>query len=231
LRFIGSILERYSSVNIGILKGRGLSIYRCVHGLEVAKSDALPKAQLLLGGESVTSHPLISSWRAMYRSFGTKPSDYRPSAEALLRRTIKLGCLPTINTAVDSYNLVSLRYFIPMGGFDMDKINGDIELRTTEGGEIFTPLGPGKPETTYSGEIVYADDERILTRRWNYRDCEETKITTDTRDVLIFVDGSKEFSKETIGEALDLLESLLTMYCGGSYKLYMANRHESMIEL
>ena len=77
----------------------------------------------------------------MYRSFGTKPSDYRPSAEALVRRTLKTGKLPVINTAVDLYNIVSVKHIIPMGGFDADKVEGDIYLRVSEGMEIFTPRG------------------------------------------------------------------------------------------
>jgi DNA/RNA-binding domain of Phe-tRNA-synthetase-like protein len=165
----------------------------------------------------------------MYRSFGTKPADYRPSAEALIRRGLKTGRIPTINTAVDSYNIVSMRWVIPLGGFDIELVDGDITLRPSDGGEEFMPLGTKKYENTYKGEVVYADNSRILTRRWNYRDCDETKITLDTKKLIMFVDGSPEIPLNIIQSALEDLQNTLSRYCGGSYNIEIANREKSTI--
>ena len=167
----------------------------------------------------------------MYRDFGTKPGDYRPSAEALVRRAIKTGELPTINAAVDIYNLVSVRHIIPMGGFDTDHVQGIIRLRLSEGGEGFAPLGASKQEETYPGEVVYADDSRILTRRWNYRDCDETKITRSTVNTVLFIDASPEISPEKVQGALDELRLLLERYCAGSYTTGIVGKDTPVIVL
>src|SRR5258708_40175246 len=45
----------------------------------------------------------ITAWREVYRSFGTNPKKYRPSAEALLRRVVRGDALTPINRAVDAY--------------------------------------------------------------------------------------------------------------------------------
>ena len=215
---IGSgILTAYPDVKIGVLVCRDVKVDGANSHLEDLKGRVVMEAVKKIGSEPVTKIPFISSWRGMYRSFGTKPGDYRPSAEALLRRTLKRRALPRINTAVDAYNTMSIKHLIPMGGFDIDRIQGGISLRFSPGGEGFLPLGASEMEETYEGEPVYADEARVLTRRWNYRDCDETKITLETRNMVMFVDGSGEMSRWSVEGALHDLSGLLRDVCGGDY--------------
>ncbi len=212
-----AIFERYPEVKIGLLIGRDVTVGGSDPAINAYRRQAFERVTEVLGDSPVTSHPFIASWRNMYRSFGTRPGDYRPSAEALVRRVLKGRGLPDINVAVDAYNAVSVRHLIPMGGFDLNLIQGKIRLRFSGGGEEFNPLGSSGPEKTYEGEAVYADDARVLTRRWNFRDCKETMITGDTRDFVMFVDGSPEIPVEAVEFALGDLTSLLSVCCGGEY--------------
>jgi DNA/RNA-binding domain of Phe-tRNA-synthetase-like protein len=221
------ILSAFQDVNIGVLLGQDVDVGVADEGLEALKASVVEEAIESFGSNPVTSHPNVRSWREMYRAFKTKPGDYRPSAEALLRRAIKRKRFPQINTAVDTYNTVSVRHRIPMGGFDMDRVQGAIRLRFSEGGESFMPLGASDPEETYPGEVVYADDARILTRRWNYRDCDETKITEGTRAFIMFVDGSVDIPRESVEEALMDLENSLRRFCGGTYTAHIVNGEQS----
>jgi lysyl-tRNA synthetase class 2 len=226
---VEGVVEKYPAVNIGVLTGTGLSIKRMHPDLEKYKSDSLQVAKDLIGGDSVTNHPYIASMRNLYRTFGTKPADYHPSAEALVRRAIKTQRLPLINTAVDIYNAVSVRHLIPMGGFDTDLIEGDIVLRFSEGNEAFSPLGEVEHEVTYPGEVVYADDRRVLTRRWNYRDSVETRITEKTVNVVMFIDGSPEIPRVEVEKALEEFASNLRKYCGGSYSTNIADSRTPVV--
>jgi len=228
---ITGIVESYPGVHIGVLYGEELDNVTPFPGLYRLQKEAITETQAQIGDQPATRHPHIASWREIYRSFGTKPSDYRPSAEALVRRTIKTGKLPVINTVVDLYNVVSVKHIIPMGGFDTDKVEGDIYLRVSDGGETFTPLGASKQEETYSGEVVYADDARILTRRWNFRDADETKITSETRNLVMFIDASPEIKLENVESALDELLHLLEDACCGKYAKAIASSHEPIISL
>jgi len=231
MRFMVDVFDRYPEAHIGVLTARDMEVVHSDPGLERMKIGALSVAEEKIGGEPATRHPFIASWRQMYRSFGTKPGDYRPSAEALVRRALKTGGLPTINTAVDAYNAVSLRHLIPMGGFDLDRVAGDIRLRFSAGGEEFTPLGSDKTEETYVGEVVYADDERILTRRWNYRDCDETKITEETRNAVLFIDGPEGVPRSSVEKALLDLGRFLRDVCGGDIRSGVAWADEKEITL
>ena len=228
---ITGIIESYPGVHIGVLYGEELDNVTPFPGLYRLQKEAITEARAQIGDQPATKHPHIASWREIYRSFGTKPSDYRPSAEALVRRSLKSGKLPVINTAVDLYNVVSVKHIIPMGGFDVDKIEDDIYLRVSDGGEIFIPLGASTQEETYCGEVVYTDDTRILTRRWNYRDSDETKITDETRNLVMFIDASSKIKLDSVESALDELLMHLEEACGGNYTKAVAGSNEPVIRL
>ena len=228
---VSDVIEKYPEINIGVLIGKNIDNTKNIDELDAMQIEAINQAQTQIGDQPITKHPHISSWRNLYRSFGTKPGDYRPSAEALIRRSIKTGRLPRINNVVDLYNLVSVKYIIPMGGFDLDKVDGDIHLRFSEGLEDFTPLGQSEKQQTYQGEVVYADNTRILTRRWNYRDADQTKITSSTKNIVMFLDASPEIPNKKVQEALETLRKLMRKYCSGKISIDTANKENLKIEL
>ena len=139
---ITGVINEYPDIHIGLLIGKNMDNKRQLPELYQLQKNAIKKAYTEIGDQLPTKHPHIASWRELYRSFGTKPGDYRPSAEALIRRCLKEEKLPRINNAVDLYNVVSVEHVIPMGGFDLDHVDGDIYLRYSDGGEQFIPLGP-----------------------------------------------------------------------------------------
>jgi DNA/RNA-binding domain of Phe-tRNA-synthetase-like protein len=230
LRFdITGIIEDYPDIHIGVLFAEGINNNTHFEDLYRLQQEAIEASKEKIGDQPPTKHPNIASWRDLYRSFGTKPGNYRPSAEALVRRVIKTGKLPRINTAVDLYNLVSVKHIIPMGGFDIEQVDGDIYLRRSPGGEKFLPLGASQHEETYEREVVYADHSRILTRRWNYRDTEETKINENSENIVLFIDASAQIPREKVVVALDELEQLLSKACGGSYRKHVAQYDDPVI--
>jgi DNA/RNA-binding domain of Phe-tRNA-synthetase-like protein len=105
----------------------------------------------------------IAAWRRVFSEFGSKPSRYPSSAEALLARVLKGGELPRINALVDTYNAVSLNHVIPVGGEDLDRLRGDLRLVRAE-----------------DGEVVWRDDEGVTCRRWNWRQEPRTQLTDQT---------------------------------------------------
>jgi DNA/RNA-binding domain of Phe-tRNA-synthetase-like protein len=138
-------------------------------------------------------HPHIDSWRDAYRAFGTNPKRQRPSVDALRRRLARNGKLPRITPLVDAYNLVSARYAVPAGAFDLDAVTGDIEVRYARDDESFTPLGePDVTETPRPGEVIYHDGASVLTRHWNHRDADRTKVTEASANVVFLLETTDE---------------------------------------
>ncbi len=155
-------------------------------------------------------HPAIASWHAAYRHFGTNPRRQRPSVDALTRRLARTGHLPRISPAVDSYNLVSVMHAVPAGAFDLDRVEGHITIRFAEDDDRFVPLGePDEVEQPHPGEVVYVDDAGVLTRHWNHRDADRTKVTPASRRVLFVLETVDVEHHDTVSAAADELAGLL----------------------
>lgn len=75
--------------------------------------------------DSIKEMPAIQATRQAYKKCGKDPSRYRPSSEALCRRILRGIPLYQIDTLVDLINLASIYSGHSIGGFDLDKIQGD----------------------------------------------------------------------------------------------------------
>src|SRR5271169_2611964 len=77
----------------------------------------------------------ITSTRTAYKALGKDPARYRGSAEALLRRVIAGKGLPQINAVVDAINLVSVESRLPIGLYDLARVQGEVVFRAGRSGE------------------------------------------------------------------------------------------------
>jgi len=134
-------------------------------------------------------HPHIAAWREAFRAFGAKPQRFRPSVDALLRR-VPDG-LPRINRLTDLYNAVSIAHVVPIGGEDIHAYQGPLRLVRATGEETFDTVASGEPATEHPlpGEIVWRDDVGVTCRRWNWRQCVRTRLTTDTTRAVFILDA------------------------------------------
>ncbi|MBN1173963.1 MAG: hypothetical protein JXA67_17450 [Micromonosporaceae bacterium] len=211
------VRERYPQLRIAVLVAQGIDNTGVNQELEERKRAAAARMHGDLTYESLATLPEIEAWRQAYRSFGVKPKDSRPTAEAFLRRLVKGEEFPTISKAVDTYLLVETEFYLPVGGYDLATLSGDITLRRSEGGEEFVPLGGRTAEVTRPGEIVYADERRVLTRKWNYRDCDHCKVTTSSTAIALFTeDPYAVVPVQRLRQSVELMADLLGKYCGGS---------------
>lgn len=165
--------------------------------------------------ESPSKHPNIIPWRQAYKKFGSDPHDYRCSSEALARQVLKGNKIRHINKLVDLYNYISLKYVLPVGGEDLDKIRGDLILDFAKGNESFIRLGGTENESPLSGEVVYKDEEGVICRRWNWREADRTKLSGETKNAVIVIEGLSPIQRETIEMATKELTDLTKKYCEG----------------
>jgi DNA/RNA-binding domain of Phe-tRNA-synthetase-like protein len=170
--------------------------------------EAVTSGQALAHGEE---DPHIAAWYAAYRAFGTNPKRERPSVDALRRRLARSARLPRINPAVDCYNLISVVHGVPVGAFDLDAVEGDITVGFATGDEGFSPLGESDvTEHPRPGEVIYFDEGSVLTRHWNHRDADRTKVTADSTRILFLLETTDAltFADAVDAAAGDLAERL-----------------------
>ncbi|MDD4379549.1 MAG: phenylalanine--tRNA ligase beta subunit-related protein [Dysgonamonadaceae bacterium] len=148
----------------------------------------------------------IHATRQTYKALGKDPNRYRPSAEALCRRIVKGIELYRINTLVDLINLLSLKTGYSIGGFDADKIRGNLTLGVGKAGEKFEGIGRGL--LNIEGLPVYRDEQGGIGTPTS--DEERTKIDSDTSHLLMIINAYS--GKQGLPEAVDYGVELLKKY-------------------
>ena len=212
----GAIREKYPDLRFGFVVAKNVNNVTYQEGLEEFVSETFNKfARKFDEPRDLEEYKNIMAWREIYRSFGINPKKKKPTAEAVLARAIRSNYVPRISPAVDAYLCAETAHYLPIGGYDMDKISGDIVLRYSSGGEEFFGVGAEAVDATNEGEIVYSDNNRVLTRCWNYRDSDFTKIDDKTTTLALFVEAplatiTDDEIKETIKQVSDNLQK----YCG-----------------
>ncbi|MBU0612847.1 hypothetical protein KKB10_02410 [Patescibacteria group bacterium] len=172
-----------------------------------------------------SEHPKIDCWRKAYTKFGSG-SHYRCSIEALVKRVAKGGVLPSVNNLVDIYNLISLKYVMPVGGEDLKKIKGDVELAFATGEEHFTAIDAKEDDPPQKGEIVYVDGNNdVLCRRFNWREADKSKLTEQTSSAIIYLEGISPSNDIETKEAMQDFVGYVEKFCGGSVELFLVNKN------
>ncbi|MDI6847932.1 MAG: phenylalanine--tRNA ligase beta subunit-related protein [Candidatus Bathyarchaeia archaeon] len=168
--------------------------------------------------ETLKDNPTVRAYRDFYWKLNIDPTKTRPSGEALLRRVLHGRELPRISTVVDAYNLASMKTIISISGFDKDKLNPPFQIRFAKTGEAFTGIGMNKLITLTDKMLVLADEKQILCI-YPYRDSDYTKITRQTRNVLIVGYGAPGITDEQLKEAVETTFSHIRLFSGGETEM------------
>jgi lysyl-tRNA synthetase class 2 len=212
------IFEKFPGLKIGAVIARNINNHGFSDRIMQLISEKEKEIRENYDTETLSQHPKIHSWRAAYSSFGAKPKKYKSSVESLYRMALKGLDVRHINKIVDLFNYISIKHIIPAGGDDMAKVDGDVTLKFAVGDEPFIALNSQERETAKEGEVVYADSKEVLCRRWNWRECDKTKMTEDTKDVILVVEALPPVTREELGEIMENLSRLITEYCGGEIR-------------
>ena len=121
---------------------------------------------------------------------------------------------------------------LPVGGEDMDKMKGDVVL--TFAGSNETPvllLGDKEPRVPHSGEVIYKDTISTICRRWNWREADRTKLTEETKNSILVIEGLPPVAKEEIENATNELKELIQKFCGGNVVCTVLNEDKNEVNL
>lgn len=164
-------------------------------GLNEAIENTCTKLAERLTRPEISQIDTIASSRTAYKALGKDPSRYRLSAEALLRRVVTGKGLYQINTIVDTLNLISIDTGYSIGGYDLDKIQGDVVLGIGEHEEAYEGIGKGRLNIEYLP--VFRDDLGAFGTPTS--DSTRTMVTESTSSFLmIFLNFGKHNSLENV---------------------------------
>jgi len=195
--------------------------------LRVAEASVRDRLNL----EELTAHPRIASWREAFRKVGIKPSEFRASIEAMTRRALRHQELPSINALVDIGNILSLRYLLPIGAHAIDVVSRDLALSRASGEEEFVPFGSDQVEHPIPGEIIFAEGNTVLTRRWSWRQANHTLTLPTTTAIEFNIDGLPPVSKSDVEGICQELMELVKQFCGGQMRYEILSSQNPKIAL
>ncbi|MGZ3538048.1 MAG: B3/B4 domain-containing protein [Thermodesulfobacteriota bacterium] len=217
-------------LTIGMVVARNVENTHPSKEIEELLTSAVEEMKKNFIGDKAQEHPRIKPWRTAFSKLAISGSKFQSSIESMARRVLKGDPFPKINPLVDLYNSVSLRYLVPMGGHDLDTIEGNISLRFAEGWEPFSPMGGGETAVVPKGELVYRDDREVLTRNWVWRQCEKDKATEKTKNIFIPIDVLGEVGRERADEIIGELSRLIPRYLGGTISSAVLNKENPSAE-
>jgi DNA/RNA-binding domain of Phe-tRNA-synthetase-like protein len=182
----------------------GVKVREIDHQLWFTVQNKIAELSVSLKIEDISRLPAIAASRSGYRACGKDPARYRLSAEALLRRVVNRGELYQVNNVVDLLNLVSISTGFSIGGYDADRIAGDIIFGIGAENEPYEGIGRG--ELNIEGMPVFRDDLGAFGTPTS--DSVRTSVKPDTgRFLMVIIDyGSPEVLHTATNLALSLLE-------------------------
>ena len=99
------------------------------------------------------------------------------------------------------------------------------------GTEPFIRIGGEENEPPPAGEVVYKDDGGVVCRRWNWREADRTKLTENTKNAVIVVDGLLEIGRGVVEAATNELAELVRTHCGASARVEILDKGKPEMEL
>lgn len=160
--------------------------------------------------EELTKLPSILAVRAMYKKLDFDPSRYRPASEALVRRVLQHKSLYYVNSAVDASNYCSLKFLVPFGLYDWDKIEGPVVYRRAHDGSY---VNMGGNQVSTDGKPFLTDQLGVFGNPTS--DSRRTAVSLTTRNLLSVVYAGSGTEPGELSRILEFTGEILTRYNGG----------------
>lgn len=197
--------ELRSTVCLGVVRADGVTVRANAPEVWVVIERLAAALRERYAGKSPAEIAELQPARELYRRTGEDPTKLRPSSEALLRRILRGDALYRINSLVDTCNLCSLEFLLPIGLYDRDRIAEPVTLRLGVEREGYESLGKG----FYSvrGRLAMFDGSGPFGSPTN--DSRRTAVTEGTHNCLMIVFGPGSYPTGRMTAHVDAATSRL----------------------
>ena len=97
-------------------------------------------------------------------------------------------------------------------------------LKKANGDEKFVELNSDETTNPKPGEVIYSDSKEVLCRRWNWRECDKSKMSEETKNVALVIEGLPPLKKEEVEAISKELSELVQKFCGGQALVFILNK-------
>ncbi|MCM3767270.1 B3/4 domain-containing protein [Neobacillus niacini] len=205
IRVSTEISELIPDFKVGIIEYKNITVGESPQMLKGRLQLFQESIYFDLESKSVSDLPGIQEWRNIFKKTGKDPNRYRHSAEALYRRVKKQNYFASGQSAVDLYNFFSLQYQLPIGLYDLDLLQGPLEIRLGRQGEEY--IGLNGRSNSLERLVLSSDQNGPFGSP--FVDSEKTAVTFNTKNALQIIYLRPSTDAEN---AKKLTESLMDMF-------------------
>lgn len=205
-----------SGVRIIFAVVRGMDNHGNSAGWQEYRTARIAELYELYKDIDVHADPILEGFNILHDNVGVKRRKNIPASENLIKLLIKRGEVFYINQAVDIYNLISLESKLALGAHNIDKVDGDVTLRFTDGTEKYVPIGQEDPVPVAPHEYCYCDDSNEVLCRLEIRQVNKTAVDENAVNVFYIVQGNAATPDELLHETAQKIIDTTVKYCGGS---------------
>jgi len=177
-------------------------------------TDTMQMIRLTHNKEQLKNHYLIEPWALAQAEFGKNAKHYHTSVERLLKTVLQGKTVSSNNTLTNLINHLSLKYTVPFGLDDADKIAGKITFKVASGKEKVDALRKLLPNTLY-----YRDEKKILGTKLDFWKNSKTALTPKSTSALIHLDVLPPLTSKQANEIIKELKMLIDNFCGGKISM------------
>jgi DNA/RNA-binding domain of Phe-tRNA-synthetase-like protein len=209
------------STGIGIIKD--VLVVNQAESLSKIKNKVFESIKKKYTIDGIKDTPIVNAYRKFYWKYlNIDPTKTRPSGEALARRVLKNQKIPIISNIVYAINLASVQTQLSYSGFDLDKVKGTLIIRYAKLEERFQGIGT-RHRILAGNELLLADAEKILCI-YAYGDADATKITSNTKNILLVSYGVPKISSEMLKKGIELGLNYIHEAGGGEIEKIIVTR-------
>jgi DNA/RNA-binding domain of Phe-tRNA-synthetase-like protein len=166
--------------------------------------------------------PGFAHSRRLYNSLHIDPTRHRPSSEALWRRLRDKKDFPRVNPQVDLTNLLSLKFQICYGLYDLEQVHGPVKI--TLGDENDQYQGIRKETLNFKDKIVLRDARGAFGNP--SADSLRASVKESSRNIMqvLFFHPGDNLKNEILSETMALFQHFFTINKTQSFLLETNNK-------
>lgn len=169
--------------------------------------------------ENVQNHKFIAPWVLARLEFGKSAKHYCTSTEKMINKVLGGRTTAAGNTLDTLLNYISLKHFVPGGGDDLAKLQGDLTFEIASGQERVDFWRKLK-----RGAFFYQDEKGILGTKFAYWKNRRTKLSKNSTSALIHLESLPPMTEKKFKEIVQETESLIKAFCRGNVKVFILTK-------
>ena len=182
--------------------------------------------KLTFNKDTVENHSLIQPWLAARQEYGKKARHYQTSTEKLIHKVLKNQKIISGNTLENLVRYLSLKHIMPISVDDISKINGDLIITVAKKKERLSAL-----KSLHEGDIYYQDNSAVLGKKLDSWRNRVTMVDAKTTEALIHIESLPPITSKKLQQVTRELQSLVKVFCGGTFKVVLLDKNKRTIEI